>query len=148
MHFRRDRAIDHGLQISPDRGQRGAEIVGHIGDEFLLVVLRAGNLAGHVVQADSQITDLIVALHLELIVHIARGILLRGIGDFPQGDIDHLREENQDDQRQQQQDHQRDIRDVQHAVAGILDPHHVAVDDHIALHHIAGCDGGEDAEHL
>lgn len=148
MHLRRDGAVDHGLQVASDGGQGGAEVVGHIGHEFLLVVLRAGNLAGHVVQAHRQVADFIVALHLEFIVHVPGGVLLRGIGDLPQGNVHHLREEDQDDQGQEQQDDQSDVGDVQHPVAGILDPQHVAVDDHIALHHVLEGDGGEDAEHL
>ena len=38
VHLRGDCAVDHGLQVAPDGGQGGAEVVGHIGHEFLLVV--------------------------------------------------------------------------------------------------------------
>ena len=81
-------------------------------------------------------------------MHISGGVLFRGISDLPQGNVHHLREEDQDDQGQQQENHQCNIGNVQHAVAGFLDPQHVAVDDHIALYPVIVCDGRENAEHF
>ncbi len=146
--FHGDGAVDHGLQITSDGGEGGTEVVGDVGHKFLLVVLRACNLACHVIQAGRQVADLVVALHLEFIVHIAVGILFRGIGDFAQGNVHDLRKKDQDDQGQQQQDHQGDIGDVQKAVAEGLDLLHIAVDYHIAFYHIVIGDGGEDGENI
>ena len=39
LHFRRDGPVRHGLHISFDGGEGGAEIVGDVGHEFLLVIL-------------------------------------------------------------------------------------------------------------
>ena len=122
--------------------------MGDVGHKFLLVVLRPRDLAGHVIQAGRQVTNLVVTFHLEFIVHVPGGVLLRGIGNLAQGDVHHFREKNQDDQGQQEQDNQGDIGNVQHAVAGNLDFSHAAVYDHIALDHVTIGNGRKNAYHL
>ena len=122
--------------------------MGDICHKFFLVVLRAGDLACHVIQTGGEITDLIFAFHLKFVVHISRRILLRRIGDLAQRNVDNLREENQDNQGEQQQDNQCNIGNVQHTVAGGLNVIHVAENDNITLHHIAGRDRCKHTEHI
>ena len=83
--------------------------MGNIGHKFFLIILRAGNLAGHIGEAGGQISHFILAVQGEFIVHIAGGVLLCGIGYFAQGQIYKLRKEDQNDQGQQKQNDQRDI---------------------------------------
>ena len=103
MHFRRDGAVYHGVQVAPDGGQGRTEIMGNICHKLFLVILCAGNLARHIVQTARQVSDFVLALHLELIVHVAGGVLLCGIGDLSDRHIHQLRKKYQDDQGQQEQ---------------------------------------------
>ena len=98
MHFRWNRAIQHGFQISPYRGQRGTEIVGYIGYKLFLIILGTGNFACHIIQTRSQITDFILTIHLKFIMHITGSILLCGMSNLPQRNIYDLSEKDQNDQ--------------------------------------------------
>ena len=97
MHFGQNGSVDHGFQEAAYGGQRGTEVVGDIGHKFLLVIFSAGNFTCHKGNAGGQVSDFIFTFYLKFIAHIAGGILLCGIGDFFQGNIDNFREKNQDD---------------------------------------------------
>ena len=86
--------------------------MGDIGHELFLVILRPGDFAGHIGQCGGQIAHLILALHTEFIVHVAAGVLFRRFRDFPQGNIDHLCEKDQDDQGQQKENEQHNVGNV------------------------------------
>ena len=122
--------------------------MGDIGYELLLVILGSRDLACHIAQAGGQVAYFVITVHLKLIMHVSVGVLLRGVGDFPQRDINDFREEDQDDQGEQKQHCQSDVGDVQQTVAGLLDCSHIAVDNHISLYQIIGGDGKEDTEHI
>ena len=148
IHLRRNRSVQHGLQIAVDGGQRGAEIVGDVGDEFFLVVLAAGDFIRHVGKGGGQIPHFIFTVYLNLVMHVSGGVLLRGLRDFPEGQIDHFREENQDDQGEQKQDDENDVGNAQDPLAGHPQVFHGGMDDHITAHLEIGGDGGEYAEHI
>ena len=132
VHLGRDRAVQHGLQKAADGSQRGSEIVGDVGDEFLLVILGAGHCFGHVADGSRQIAQFVVAFHIHIVVHVAGGILLRRSDDLPQGTVDQFREEEEDDQREKQNHDEHHIGNVQHAVSFFVDLRRRLVDDHIA----------------
>ena len=72
--------------------------MGNIGDKLFLVIFGAGNFAGHIRKGGREIAHLIFAFHGKFIVHVAAGILFRRFRDFAQRNIDHFREENQNNQ--------------------------------------------------
>ncbi len=84
----------------------------NVSHEFFLVVLGTCNFAGHVGKGGAQITYLVLAFYLKFIMHISGGILLRGFGDFPQGQVYHFRKENQDNHGKQKQYNQHQVRNV------------------------------------
>ena len=122
--------------------------MGDVGDEFFLVVLAAGDFIRHVGKGGGQIPHFIFTVHLNLVMHVSGGVLLRGLRDFPEGKINHFREENQDDQGEQKQDDENDVGDAQNSLAGHPQVFHGGMDDHITAHLEIGGDGGEYAEHV
>ena len=60
VHLRGDGAVQDRLQVSLDGGQGRTEVMGHIGNEALLIVLQLGELPGHVVQGVGQIAHLVL----------------------------------------------------------------------------------------
>ena len=119
--------------------------MGNIGNKFLLVVLSAGNFTGHIGQGRSEITDLILAVHLEFIMQVARRILFRGLGNFTQGKINHLRKKDEDDKGQQEKDYQNNIGNAEQAFTGGAQGRHSRVYDNISPYLEIRSNGGVDA---
>ena len=93
LHLRRDGAVEDGLQIPLDGGERRAEIVGDVGDELALVLAGLCQAGGHVVQGFREDAELVVTAHVRLIAQVAAGVLvhrgghlLHGLGDVEQKD--------------------------------------------------------------
>ena len=98
MKFRGNSAILHCFQITPHRGQWRTKVVGNIGDQSLLIVFTLSNLACHIRQGGSQITNLIFAVYLKFIAEVTDCVLLCGMCDLAQWQIDHLCEKEQNNQ--------------------------------------------------
>ena len=145
VHLRRDRAVQHGLQETPNGGQGRAEVVGDIGDELLLVILEGSHCAGHVSKGRGQIAHLVFAFHVQLIVHVAGRILFRRCDDPSKRAVYDLCEEDQNDQGQEQDDDQHQIGDVEHTVCVLVDLRGGLVYDHIAPCLVIIDDRGYDA---
>ena len=75
--------------------------MGNVCHEFLLVILRTGNLACHVGDGGAEVANLILAVNLKFILHVASSILLSGFRNFAQRKIDHLCEEDQNNHGEQ-----------------------------------------------
>ena len=108
LHFRRDGPVRHGLHISFDGGKGGAEIVGDVGHEFLLVILHIPELRGHVVQGCGEIAHLILGADRDLIVQIAGGILGCSLRDLAKRPVDKKFQGQKDDKRQKVDHQERD----------------------------------------
>ena len=88
LHFRRDRAVRHGLHISLDGCEGRAEIVGYVCHEFLLVILHIPQLCGHVVEGGGQVSHLVLGGDGDLVVQVAGGVLGGCLRDPAQGPVD------------------------------------------------------------
>ncbi len=86
--------------------------MGDIGYKLLLVILGTGDFTGHVGEGCPQVTDFVLAVNLKFIVHVSGSILFCGFGDPAQGEINHLRKENQNDQGEQEQYDQHQVRNI------------------------------------
>ena len=144
----RDGAVQHGLEEAPHGGQGGAEIVGDVGNEFFLVILRAGNGLCHVSEGGGEVAQFILPLHGDAVVHVAQGILLGGGDDLPEGPVHILGKEQEDDQREHQQDHQRHVGNIEHAVRVLLDGGQREMDDHVPADLELAGDGRGDAQDI
>lgn len=85
MKFRSNSAVDDGLQITLNGGQRRTEIMGNIGNEIPLVFFHFVDLIRHIVQCCRQISHLIVGRHIDLIGKISRSIFIGACYDFFSG---------------------------------------------------------------
>ena len=114
--------------------------MGDICNDVLLVVFATGEFLCHICQGGSEITDLVIAFHIDLVAQVAGGILLCGINDAAQRNIHQFREEDQDDQGKQKEDDEHDIVDIQQVICRILQMCHIIVYHHITAHGIAESD--------
>ena len=96
MHLGRNGSILHCHKITSYGCKRRSEIVGNIGNQFLLIILGTGNLTCHVRQRSSKVSHLILRLHRKLIAHISGCILLCSPGYLSKRHIYQLREEDKD----------------------------------------------------
>ena len=83
------RQVPHDLGIAGDHRQRGAQVVAHIGDEFLPQVLHLAQFPAGVVQRVGKLGDLPVAAAGKVDVIIAGGQLLGAFGNADDGTGDH-----------------------------------------------------------
>ena len=90
MKLRGNSAILHCFQITSHGGQWRTEVVGNIGDQSLLIVFTLSNLACHIRQGGSQITNLIFAVYLKFITEVTDCILLCSMRNLAQRQLDHL----------------------------------------------------------
>ena len=148
VHLGRDRAVQHGLQESTDGSQRGAEVMGDVRDELLLVVLEARHGLGHVAKGRREVAKFVLSFHSQFVVHVARSVLLGRRDDLAKRAVDDLRKEDQDDQGQEQDHDEHQVGDVEHAVGALIDLRRGLVDDHVSSGLVFIDDGGNDAELL
>ena len=119
-----------------------------IGDEFLLVVLGGGHSPCHIAQRGRKITHFVVAFYIQLIVHIAGGVLFCRGNDLSEGTVDDFRKEDQDDDGQKQNNDEHQVGDVQHVVGIFIDLGSSGVNDHITPCLVIVDDGGDHTEFL
>lgn len=148
VHLRRNGAVQNGLQISFDGGQRGAEVVGDVGDEVLLVFLHLVQLVGHVIQGIGQITHLIVGVHGDAVVQVPGCILVGAHRDLAQGQINGFGEHQQNDGGQHEDQKRGDVKDIQNPVLRVLHLAHGQMDQHITVGVVIPGNGGGNAEHV
>lgn len=82
MLIRWNCSIDHGFDISLDRGQRRTEVVGYIGNERLSVFIGTTQLVCHFLHISCQFTKFIIGMNINSRIEISGGILLGGCNDF------------------------------------------------------------------
>ena len=105
MQLRRDRSVEDGFEIALDRGQRGAEVMGNIGNEIPLVFFHVLELRGHVVQSVTEIADLVMPVDgLDLVVEMPGRVFPGRKGDVPERDIYIEGKNDQDDHGKQEND--------------------------------------------
>ena len=107
--------IGDGLGPAGDGGQRGAQLVGDLGDELGAGLLGHGHLLRHVVDLIGQAADLVVIALFELAAVAARGDARGKVGEL----VDRVRHEAPEPQQQQNhaQAHEHHRRHGQHREA-------------------------------
>ena len=148
VHLRRNGAVQNGLQIPFDGGQGGAEVVGDVGDEVLLVFLHLVQLVGHVIQGVGQITHLIVGVHGDAVVQVPGRVLVGAHRDLAQRQINGFGEHQQNDGGQHEDQKRGDVENVQNPVLRVLHLAHGQVDQHITVGVVIPGNGGGNAEHV
>ena len=76
--------IAHRLGIALDEGQRGAQVVGDVGQQIALHLHRVLHLLGHVVKVPGKVAQLVVAAVVHLHGVVAQRHLPRGAGKLAQ----------------------------------------------------------------
>lgn len=146
MHFGRNGSIQHSLKKAADRGEGRAEVVGDVGNEFFLVILGACNLLRHVAERCGQVTDFILTVRSQLVMHVPCSVLLRGLCDPAKGEIHDLREEDQNDQGKEQENQELHVGNVEIAVCLLVKIGNFIMDGHIAVGFVAPGNRSQDRE--
>ena len=76
--------VAHRLGIAFDKGQRGAQVVGDVGQQIALHLYRVLHLLGHVVKVPGKVTQLVVAAVVHLHGVVAQRHLPRRAGKLAQ----------------------------------------------------------------
>ena len=77
-------AVGEVLEHGGQPGQRGAQLVGHGGDEGALLLVDRVELGGHLVERPGQLADLVGRLGADPAAVVAVGHPSRGLGHLPQ----------------------------------------------------------------
>ncbi len=97
------RQIAHRLGVALYQGQRRAQVVADVGQNVFFQLGAALDLGGHVVEILCQTPDFIAVLHLNLYIVVARGDLLRAVGQLADGAGEPTAEKHGKQQVQHQQ---------------------------------------------
>ena len=120
--------------------------MGDVGDELFLVVFRPGDLTGHVGQGSRKISHLVIAFHVQLIVHVSGCVFFGGPDDLPKGSVNDLGKEDQDDQGKKEEDQKNDIGDIQIGIRFFRNNGPGTVNDYVAPGLVSSGDRSQYAE--
>ena len=81
----RQHLIIEGLKVAAEVGQRGAQLMGHIGNHVFAQLLDPLQAVGHPVEGPAEITDLVAGLDVDTGRVIARGNLFGNQRHLRQG---------------------------------------------------------------
>ena len=126
--FRLTNFVFHELVLegAGDGGDRCAQLVADVGKHLYARVVGAGELAGHLVEREGKLADLVVVFDVDLLVHRPLADAAHGAGQLFKGLCEIARCEPADDDRDQKR--HSDAED--NGLSGVAE---IAVDEHPEL---------------
>ena len=139
LKFRRNGTVQNGFCVPFNRGQRGTEVVGNIGNKFPLITAGHIQFVRHIIQSQGQIAQFIFFIQRYVIFQIPGGKGIRTLNDLFQRPVDHKGEYRNDHSQNSQKNEKQNVDDVQDVIPFFVYHRHGKMDGHISLYpHIYG----------